>query len=158
MAVQNTRVQTIVVTSKHEDCNLMFTKPWKRGWNIPSKRDSKAQNKDQRSIVTACTNTYSRIYVFSTLRTQQCNIKMKLNHPSISTEQGNQVSLLPSAPWPLKSLIDNTIREVLKGYRPSSRTNLADLAINKRYSQHDIVLSQLFIMTHQRALCVHLIR
>ena len=29
----------------------------KRGWNIPSKRDSKAQNKDQRSIVTACTNT-----------------------------------------------------------------------------------------------------
>jgi hypothetical protein len=55
---KNTIVQTIVVTSKHEDCNLMFTKPWKRGgWNIPSKRDSKAQNKDQRSIVTACTNT-----------------------------------------------------------------------------------------------------
>jgi hypothetical protein len=25
MAVQNTMVQTIVVTSKHEDCNLMFT-------------------------------------------------------------------------------------------------------------------------------------
>ncbi len=65
---------------------------------------------------------------------------MKLNHPSISTEQGNQVSLLPSALMPLKSLRDNTIREVLKGYRPSSRTNLADLAINKRYSQHDIVL------------------
>jgi hypothetical protein len=86
-----------VVTSKHEDCHLMFTKPWKRGWNIPSKRDSKAQNKDQRSIVTACTNTYNRIDVFSTLRTQQCNIKMKLNHPSISTKQGNQVSLLPSA-------------------------------------------------------------
>ena len=42
MAVQNTMVQTIVVTSKHEDCNLMFTKPRKRGWNIPSKRDSKA--------------------------------------------------------------------------------------------------------------------
>ncbi len=66
---------------------------------------------------------------------------MKLNHPSISTEQGNQVSLLPSAPYQLKSLKDNTIREVLKGYRPSSRTNLADLAINKRNSQHDIVLS-----------------
>ncbi len=66
---------------------------------------------------------------------------MKLNHPSISTEQGKQVSLLPSAPQPLKSLKDNTIREVLKGYRPSSKTNLADLAINKRYSQHDIVLS-----------------
>ena len=25
MAVQNKMVQTIVVTSKHEDCNLMFT-------------------------------------------------------------------------------------------------------------------------------------
>ena len=25
MAVQNTMVQTIVVTSKHEDCNLMLT-------------------------------------------------------------------------------------------------------------------------------------
>ncbi len=70
MAVQNTMVQTIEVASKHEDCNLMFTKPWKRGWNIPSKRDSKAQNKDQRSIVTACTNTYKKIEVFSTLRTQ----------------------------------------------------------------------------------------
>ncbi len=35
----------------------MFTKPRKGGWNIPN-RDSKAQNKDQRSIVTACTNTY----------------------------------------------------------------------------------------------------
>ncbi len=57
MAVQNTMVHTIVVTSKHGDCNLMFIKPQKGGWNIPSKRDSKAQNKDQRSIVTACTNT-----------------------------------------------------------------------------------------------------
>ncbi len=68
MAVQNTMVQTIVVTSKHGDYNLMFTKPRKIGWNIPSKRDSKAQNKDQRSIVTACTNIYSRIDVFSTFK------------------------------------------------------------------------------------------
>jgi hypothetical protein len=45
----------------------------------PLKRDSNAQNKDQRSIVTACTNTYNRIDIFSTLRTQYCNIKMKLN-------------------------------------------------------------------------------
>ncbi len=63
MAVQNTMVKTIVVTSKHEDCNIMFTKPRKRGWNIPSKRDSKAQNKDQRSIVTTCTNTYCLVWV-----------------------------------------------------------------------------------------------
>jgi hypothetical protein len=46
-------VQTNVDTNKHEDCNLVLTKPWKGGWNIPSedekyplKRDSKEQNKD----------------------------------------------------------------------------------------------------------------
>jgi hypothetical protein len=39
------------------------------------------------------------------------------NYPSISTGQGNQfVSLLPSAPEPLKSPRDNKIREVLKRY------------------------------------------
>jgi hypothetical protein len=43
----------------------VFTKDGKRGWNIPSKRDSKAQNKDQRFIVTACTNTYKG-FAFST--------------------------------------------------------------------------------------------
>ncbi len=40
---------------------------------------------------------------------------MILNHPIISTGQGNQfVSLLPSAPKPLKSPRDNKIHEVLK--------------------------------------------
>jgi hypothetical protein len=43
----------------------MFTKQWKGGWNITSNRDSKAQNKDQRSIVTACTITYKG-FAFST--------------------------------------------------------------------------------------------
>ncbi len=42
---------------------------------------------------------------------------MKLNHPSISTGQGNQlVPLLPSEPEPLKSPRDNKIGEVLKRY------------------------------------------
>jgi hypothetical protein len=36
-----------------------------KGWNIPSKREPKAQNKEQRSIVTACTNTYKG-FAFST--------------------------------------------------------------------------------------------
>ncbi len=70
MAVQNTMVQTIVVTSKHEDCNLMFTNHRKEDGKYPLKEIAKAQNKDQRSIVTACTNTYNRIDVFSTLRSQ----------------------------------------------------------------------------------------
>ncbi len=69
---------------------------------------------------------------------------MKLNHPSISTGQGNQlVSLLPSAPKPLKSPSDNTIREVLKvcTYHPVT-SNLAVLAKNKRYSQNMILHHQ----------------
>ncbi len=47
-----------VVTSKHEDFNLMFTKNGKEDGIYPLERDSKAQNKDQRSIVTTCKNTY----------------------------------------------------------------------------------------------------
>ncbi len=64
MAVSNIMVQT-VVTSKHEDCNLMFTNHGKEGGIYPLKRDSKAQDKDQRSIVTTCKNTYKGV-VFST--------------------------------------------------------------------------------------------
>jgi hypothetical protein len=66
MAVSNTIVQTIVVTSKYEDCNnLMLTNHRKEDGIYPLKRDSKAQNKDKRSIVTAFTNTYTG-FVFST--------------------------------------------------------------------------------------------
>ncbi len=50
-------VQT-VVTSKHEDCNLVFTNHGKEDGIYPLKRVSKAQDKDQRSIVTTCKNTY----------------------------------------------------------------------------------------------------
>ncbi len=63
MAVSNIMVQT-VVTSKHEDCNLVFTNHGKEDGTYPLKRDSKAQDKDQRSIVTTCKNTYKRV-VFS---------------------------------------------------------------------------------------------
>ncbi len=52
MAVSNTMVQLKVFTSKHEDFNLMFT--GKEDGIYPLKRDCKAQNKDQRSIVTTC--------------------------------------------------------------------------------------------------------
>jgi hypothetical protein len=54
-----------VVTSKHEDCNLMFTNHGKEDGIYLLKRDSKAQNKDQRSIVTTCKNTYKE-FMFST--------------------------------------------------------------------------------------------
>ncbi len=59
-------VQT-VVTSKHEDCNLVFTNHGKEDGIYPLKRDSKAQeqDKDQRSIVTTCKNTYKGV-AFST--------------------------------------------------------------------------------------------
>ncbi len=42
-------VQT-VVTNKHEDCNLVFTNHGKEDGIYPLKRNSKAQNKDQRSM------------------------------------------------------------------------------------------------------------
>jgi hypothetical protein len=54
-----------VVTSKHEDFYLMFTNHGKEDGIYPLKRDSKAQNKDQRSIVTTCKNTYKG-FAFST--------------------------------------------------------------------------------------------
>jgi hypothetical protein len=54
-----------VVTSKYEDFNLMFTNHGKEDGIYPLKRDSKAQNKDQRSIVTTGKNTYKG-FAFST--------------------------------------------------------------------------------------------
>ncbi len=49
-AVSNIMVQT-VVTSKHEDFNLVFTNHGTEDGIYPLKRDSKAQVKDQRSII-----------------------------------------------------------------------------------------------------------
>ncbi len=43
MAVQNTMVQTIVVTSKHEDCNLMLTNHGKEDGIYPLKEIAKYQ-------------------------------------------------------------------------------------------------------------------
>ncbi len=54
-----------VFTSKCEDFNLMFTNHGKIDGIYPLKRDSKTQNKDQRSIVTTCKNTYKG-FAFST--------------------------------------------------------------------------------------------
>jgi hypothetical protein len=53
MAVSNTMGQTNVVTSKHEDCNLVFTNHRKEDGissedeKYPLKRDSKSTNKYQ---------------------------------------------------------------------------------------------------------------
>jgi hypothetical protein len=54
-----------VVPSKHEGFNLIFTNHRKEDGIYPLKRDSKAQNNNQRSIVTSCKNTYKR-FAFST--------------------------------------------------------------------------------------------
>ncbi len=54
-----------VVTSESEDFNLMFTNHGKEDRIYPLIRDSKAQNKDQRSIVTTCKHTYKG-FAFST--------------------------------------------------------------------------------------------
>ena len=54
-----------VFTSKREGFNLVFTNHRKGDGMYPLKRDSKAQNKDQRSIVTTCKKTYKG-FAFST--------------------------------------------------------------------------------------------
>ncbi len=51
-----------VVTSKHEDFHLMFTNHGKEDGIYPLKRDNKAQNKDERSIVTTCKNSYKDLH------------------------------------------------------------------------------------------------
>jgi hypothetical protein len=63
-AVSSIMLQT-VVTSKHEYCNLMFTNYKKEDGIYTLKRDSKAQDKDQRSIVTIYKSSYKGV-VFST--------------------------------------------------------------------------------------------
>jgi hypothetical protein len=45
MAVSNTMVQTIVVTSIHEDCNLMFTKHGKEDGIYPLTEIAKHKTK-----------------------------------------------------------------------------------------------------------------
>ncbi len=59
------RCKLKVFTSKCEDFNLVFTNHGKEDGIYPLKKDSKAQNKDQRSIVTTCKNTYKG-FAFST--------------------------------------------------------------------------------------------
>jgi hypothetical protein len=85
----------------------------------PLKEIAKAQNKVQqlRIYIKTCENIEKRIYIFNLLKNISAVLKMKLNHLSIYTGQGNQlVPLLPSAPYPLKSQRDNNIGEVLKRY------------------------------------------
>jgi hypothetical protein len=70
MAVSNTMVQT--KNSHQQTWNLififtkvLFTNHGKEDGIYPLKRDSKAQNKDQRTIVTTCKNT-NKGFAFST--------------------------------------------------------------------------------------------
>jgi hypothetical protein len=67
MAVSNIMVQT-VVTSKHEDFNLVFTIHGMEDRTYPLKRDSKPQDKDQRSIAQHA-KTPTRSCIFNLLKT-----------------------------------------------------------------------------------------
>jgi hypothetical protein len=58
MAVSNTMVQTKSSHQQTWNFKLMFTNHGKEDGICPLKRDSKAQNKDQISIVSTCKNTY----------------------------------------------------------------------------------------------------
>ena len=127
----------------------------------PLKRNSKAQNKDQRSIVTKCKSTYKG-FAFSTYWEHNSAIwrwnliipaslqdrvissyHCYLQHPSHSSLQET------TNPWSTEKICT---------YHPVT-SNLAHLAKNKRHNQNMILYYQkLFMMTPQRALCVHLMR
>jgi hypothetical protein len=57
MAVSNTMVQTKCIHQQTWNFNHMFTNHGTEDEIYPLQRDSKAQNKDKRFIMTACKNT-----------------------------------------------------------------------------------------------------
>ncbi len=149
-----------VFTSKREDFNLMFTNHGKEDGIYPLKRYSKAQNKDQRSIVITCKNTHKG-FAFSTywehnsaIERWNLIISASLQDRAINSfhcylqHPNTQVSKRPYNPWSTEKVYT---------YHPVT-SNLADLAKNKNKPKYDIVLSKLFMMTPQRVLCVHLMR
>ena len=107
MAVSNTMVQTNVVTSKHEDCNLVFTNHGKEYGLYPPRKENILQRNNKSTKQWSIIKDLYKIHVktstgftFSTYwRHNSAISKIKLNHLSISTGQGNQlVPLLTSAP------------------------------------------------------------
>jgi hypothetical protein len=120
-----------VFTSKREDFNLMFTNHRTEDGIYPLKRDSKPQNKDQRSIVITCKNTYKG-YAFSTywehnsaIERWNLIISASLQDRAISLfhcyTRTTQVSKKQYNPWSTERVCT---------YHPV-RSNLADLAKNK---------------------------
>ncbi len=59
-------------TSKHEDFNLVFTNHRMKDGIYPVKRDSKAQDKDQRSIVQHAKTPTKELCFQLILKTWQC--------------------------------------------------------------------------------------
>ncbi len=160
MAVSN-RCKLKVVTSKHEDCNLVFTNHGKEDGIYPLRRDSKAQNKDQRSIVTTCKNTYKGV-AFSTYwehssAIQRWNliISASLQDRAISWYHGYHQH-------PNHSSLQGTTKSVKywKGMHipPSNVKSCRSFQKQETQPKYDILLSKLFMRTPQRALCVHLMR
>jgi hypothetical protein len=133
-----------VVTSKHEDFNLVFTNHGKEDGIYPLKRDSKAQNKDQRSIVTTCKNTYKG-FAFWTYWEHNSAI-YRWNLIILVSLQGRAISWYHCyLQHPNHSSLQETIKSVKywKGkHIPPSKTNLADLAKNKEHSKNMILTYQ----------------
>ncbi len=111
-----------VVTSKHEDFNLMFTNHGKEDGIYTLKWDSKAQNKDQRSIVTTCKNT-CKGSAFSTYWEHNSAI-YRWNLIILASLQDRAISWYHCyLQHPNNSSLqrDNQIREVLKRYSHSTQ-------------------------------------
>ncbi len=89
----------------------------------------------------------------------QCYIKIKINHPSISMTQGNQLVLpLPPAPQPLTSQRYYEIHDILERYAQEYHLVILQIfqILPKKQETQPKVLSctKLVIMTPWRALCV----
>ncbi len=107
-AVSNTMVQTKSRHQRHKDCNILCTNHGKKDGIYPLRTKkyplkSGSKSTEQRSIIKIyCKNMqkHQKGFAFSAYWGHNSAIlKMKLNHPSISTGQSNQlVPLLLSAP------------------------------------------------------------
>jgi hypothetical protein len=159
-AVSNIMVQTIV-TSNHEDCNLVFTNHGKEDGIYPLKRDSKAQGKDQRSIVTTCKNTYKGV-AFSTYWRHSSAIQ-RWNLIISTSLQDRAIRWYHCYLWhPSHSSLQVTTKS-MKYWKsmyipPINVKSCRSCQKQETQPKYDIVLSKLFMMTPQRALCVHLMR
>ncbi len=140
-------------------------KSWERGWNIPSyyNRDSNSTKEQSPDLLLKMQINQKWICIFNLLKTQQCYIKLKINHPSISTDRAigwyHHCLQHPShsrLEETMRSVIywkgiDNPIWSWVKSYRSCQKQET-------RPKVWSCTSTKLVVMTPYSALCVDKIR